>query len=255
MSVVCVYNNEVVLNRCLLPSLKSQDAPHELILIDNTQRRFTSAAAALNDGGSRATGDYIMFVHQDVGSFNSEFLTEVEGMMAALPKLGAAGVAGIGDTGKVFTNITHGTPRLSASKGLLEQPSACRTLDECLIVVPSSVFRGLMFDPETCPDWHLYAVDYCLSLNERGLDVYVLPVRLHHESLGPTRLPAVYYQSLRRVIEKHKGKVRVIPTSVGRWRTNVPLTLQRVARELRATRIAAYVRVKHSLRGRERPTG
>lgn len=103
-----------------------------------------------------------------------------------------------------------------------ETPRACEALDECLILTPSSVFRQVGFDEYACPNWHLYAVDYCLDLGERSLDVYVLPFPLHHESTDPVWLPGGYYRSLRRVVEKHKSKAEIIPTSVGRWQTRNP---------------------------------
>ena len=54
------------LNKYLLKSLNSQTALYELILVDNTQKKFKSASEALNYGGEKATGKYIIFTHQDV---------------------------------------------------------------------------------------------------------------------------------------------------------------------------------------------
>jgi len=66
ISIVCVYNDEITLKDYLLKSLENQTSKHELILIDNTQGKYKSAAGALNWGGGKAKGKYIMFVHQDV---------------------------------------------------------------------------------------------------------------------------------------------------------------------------------------------
>ncbi|MBT9147284.1 MAG: hypothetical protein DDT32_01038 [Syntrophomonadaceae bacterium] len=44
ISVVCVYNNEDILNDWLLKSLKHQTVEFELITIDNTRNTFKSAA-------------------------------------------------------------------------------------------------------------------------------------------------------------------------------------------------------------------
>ena len=65
ISVVCVYNNEAILKVALLRSLQSHTATFEPILLDNRDSRYKSAAQALNEGARRATGDFIMFVHQD----------------------------------------------------------------------------------------------------------------------------------------------------------------------------------------------
>lgn len=66
ISVVCVYNNEKTLKSVLLESLERQTVEYELITLDNRDGRFKSAAEALNYGGAKAKGDYIMFVHQDM---------------------------------------------------------------------------------------------------------------------------------------------------------------------------------------------
>jgi len=44
--VVCVYNNEDILKVALLRSLESQSAKFELILLDNRDARYKSAAQA-----------------------------------------------------------------------------------------------------------------------------------------------------------------------------------------------------------------
>jgi isocitrate dehydrogenase len=64
ISVVVVYNNKHIFEEVLMRSLKDQTAEFELIALDNTRGEFKSASAALNYGGLRATGRYIMFVHQ-----------------------------------------------------------------------------------------------------------------------------------------------------------------------------------------------
>ena len=73
ISIICVFNDKKVLNECLLESLKNQTANYELILIDNTNRKFKSASEALNYGAKKAKGNYLMFVHQDM------FLCSVNG--------------------------------------------------------------------------------------------------------------------------------------------------------------------------------
>jgi glycosyltransferase involved in cell wall biosynthesis len=62
-SVVCVYNDRAILRDCLLKSLKGQTTAYELILVDNSGRQYNSASEALNWGGRKAKGNYIMFAH------------------------------------------------------------------------------------------------------------------------------------------------------------------------------------------------
>ena len=66
ISIICVYNNKEILEKYLLESLKTQNEEYELILIDNRENKFNSAASALNYGGKKSKGEILIFVHQDV---------------------------------------------------------------------------------------------------------------------------------------------------------------------------------------------
>jgi len=239
ISVVCVYNNKSVLDMCLLPGLEKQSAGHELILLDNTERRYRSAADALNDGGKRAKGKYVMFIHQDVAIGSPVWLDEVERTLDSLPNLGAAGVAGVRDRRGVISNITHCDPPKPGGDVRIDVPEKVQTLDECVIVIPSQVFGELKFDGRTCDNWHLYGVDLCLTLGERGLDVYVIPGAAHHMTFStgstksifkifsPGAWPADYYRSLKKILRKHRKHYRRVYTTCGIWNTSYPVSLQR----------------------------
>ncbi len=58
------------------------------------------------------------------------------------------------------------------------------TVDECLVVISVIVFNILQFDEKVCSDWHLYAVDYCLSVKKLGYGVYMIPIVGYHKSIG-----------------------------------------------------------------------
>ena len=169
ISVVCVYNNEKIVNDNLLKSLKNQTPKYELILLGNTKGEFKSAAEALNHGGKRAKGKYIMFVHQDVDLCSSKWLEEAKKMLDSIQNLGIAGVAGKKDEKGVMTVIKHGNPPEPAGSITIKKPEGVQTLDECLLIIPKSVFNMLQFDEQVCNDWHLYAADYCLSDNVQDI--------------------------------------------------------------------------------------
>ena len=42
-SIICIYNNEDILNKYLIYSLKKQTEDFELILIDNSANKFVSS--------------------------------------------------------------------------------------------------------------------------------------------------------------------------------------------------------------------
>lgn len=227
ISVVCVYNKEHILKEFLLKSLKHQTVNFELVTIDNSDNKFKSASQALNYGGKKATGKYIMFAHQDVDLCLYEWLEKTENLLDTIPKLGIAGVMGISDVG---TNnkergrniIKHGwPPTVWAYGNPIEKPEPVQTLDECLIIIPKSVFNILKFDEKICDKWHLYAVDYCLSVKKLGFEVYAIPMFIYHR-MGTVVLPD-YYKVLIKVLRKHRDRFKCIYTSCGNWKTSYPL--------------------------------
>ena len=246
ISVVCVYNDERTLKDALLKSLENQTSKHELILIDNTQGKFESAAGALNWGGDKAKGEYIMFVHQDVDLCSDSWLENVEELLNSIPALGIAGVGGARRSqgpSKVesVTNLKHGVPPKTVIGGVpLQKPVKVQTVDECLVIIPRPVFDMLQFDEEVCDDWHLlYAVDYSLSVARLGLGAYVIPAFIHHWSPGKFSrnfLQVIsstgffhpgYYRILGKLLKKHRSHTERVYGTTGCWSTSYPLTLVR----------------------------
>ena len=245
LSIVCVYNNEKILNDFLIKSLKNQTVNYELLTIDNTKGRFKSAAEALNYGGKLANGNYIMFVHQDFDFCSDTWLEEAEKILDSLPNVGVAGIAGARNKSgtnklEVATNILHGSPPEKAGQVSVTNPEEVQTLDECLIIVPKKMFNKLQFDETVCDGWHLYAVDYCLSAKRLGFVNYVLPLAGYHRSKGASirsyfkivvslgNLPHEYYKTLEKLLNKHRSYFKQIYTTCGTWKTSYPLLLQRI---------------------------
>ena len=253
ISIVCVYNNERLLADFLLDSLSRQTAHYELITIDNAENQFTSAAQALNCGGRKARGKYIMFVHQDIRLCSIEWLHDAERMLDSLQNLGVAGIAGRREGGCILANLTNGTPPTAAGTYIGAEPVAVQTLDECLTIVPRHVFNVLQFDEITCDGWHLYAVEYCMSSRLLGFTLHVLPFHTYHASGGfsstPTEpidrlisrcpmtvqafLPKEYYAALKKVMKKHKNNVSKIHTVFGDWSTSSPIAVQQMTSVMR----------------------
>ena len=259
ISIVCIYNNETLLNDYLLKSLNEQTVGFELIKIDNTSGSFKSASEALNYGSKKANGEYIMFVHQDVDLCSSTWLEEAEKMLDSIPNLGIAGVAGMKAKKGVLTRIEHGEPPIWAGSILIKKPEEVQTLDECLFIIPKSAFKSLQFDEKICDDWHLYAVDYCLSVKELGYDVYVIPMYVYHLStgtkpknklqtvldLGP--FPKGYYLTMKKLLQKHKGYYKRIYATGGGWNTLYPLIFQRILPLVKAGLIYPFRKLQNKV--------
>jgi hypothetical protein len=270
ISIICAFNDEKVLEACLLKSLKDQATDCEIIAINNTENQFKSAAEALNWGGTQAVGDYVMFVHQDVDLRSDSWLESTEALLDSLPDLGIAGVAGISEHGGPFaercSNTIHHRPQARYRNVItqgpqmdrwgtpIREPEPVQTVDECLVIIPKSVFKIMQFDEVTCDGWHLYAADYCLSVAAQGFSVYAIPKCIHHQSKGYDEKNALgviaslglhpneYYCTLEHVLKKHKDRYKWIHTSCGSWNTLYPLKLQRFHLALKHVILSLLIR-------------
>ncbi|MGI8730363.1 MAG: glycosyltransferase family 2 protein, partial [Solirubrobacteraceae bacterium] len=102
VSIVCVANDERVRLDCLDRSIGAHlpEAPRtEYIPVDNRDGRFASAGAALNHGAARATGDVVVFVHQDVYLHSLAALERAAGVLMRRGDIGLHGAAGITASG------------------------------------------------------------------------------------------------------------------------------------------------------------
>ena len=167
LSIICVYNNRDVLEKCLLTSLKVQSIDYELILIDNTSGEFNSAAKALNFGAKQSKEKYLMFIHQDFKFDSTTWLEYIENYLNNLDDFGVAGVAGKYDR-NCISNIKTGFPPVNAGPIHISEPTEVQTIDECVIITPKKLFNEVQFDEVLCDDWHLYAADYCLTVKKSG---------------------------------------------------------------------------------------
>ncbi|GAB4311754.1 MAG: glycosyltransferase [Methanobacteriaceae archaeon] len=232
ISVICVYNDEDILNKCLIKSLKAQTTNYELILVDNTQNLYDSAAKAFNHNAENASGEYLLFAHQDVYLSSPTFLVDLENMLLELSDIGIAGFAGVSAEIKgVISNMKQGDPPMCAGKHQIKNFLPVQTLDEFLFVIPKKVFKNLKFDEQTCNNWHLYAVDYCLSLKKYELNVYVLPLKTYHRSPGYS-MDENYDITLKKLLKKHQTTYNWIYTSLGNYSTRYPLFIQKLSKKI-----------------------
>jgi hypothetical protein len=228
-TIVCVSHRPEVLESWLLPSTRSQTASYELRVVNQRTADYPSCAAALNAAAVEARGRYLMFVHHDVAWDSPDFLAHLAALLDRTPRLGVAGVVGSADRRtfpyRTYENaVLEGDPPGRLSGRPLDRPRSVQTVDELMVIVPTAVFRRLQFDPIACDDWHLYGVDYSLSVRRLGLRAWVLPVVVRHKSSGV--LSPGYYRSLARVCRKHRGAVNRICTTCGTWDTRTPPGLQ-----------------------------
>ncbi|MGO4961205.1 glycosyltransferase [Jeotgalibaca porci] len=202
ISVICCYSDKNKLDNMLLKGLEKQSVDFEPVFVDNTNGKFTSAAAALNYGFEQSSGDYLVFIHQDVMIDDSELLRKITGYLDTIKGEVIVGAAGIKEKNGVYSNITHGNEKKVVGKYRLTEPQKVQTLDEVLIAIKRDIFSKLLFDAAVCDNWHLYGVELCLNGARHGIESYVIPLTFHHYSKGTVDYN--YMQSLGKVIKKHR---------------------------------------------------
>ena len=234
ISIVCVYNDKKTVENILLKSLENQTVKFELILLNNVDGRFKSAAESLNYGAKQSHGKYIMFIHQDVELASNSWIESVEIILDHLPDLGVAGLSGMSEKGHNNTERQRG---YNSNLGAIwewarpvQEAEEVQTIDEGVLIVPSAVFANTRFDEKVFDGWHCYGADYCLSIRQLGLKAYVIPALAYHRSLGTNLDELLKYQ--KRLYKKHRKTYRRIYTTPGEisW---LQLKLRPLAQALR----------------------
>lgn len=215
ISVICACNDQELLQKMLLPSLRRQTyTDWELICVNNREKGFSSAAETLNYGASEAKGDILLFVHQDIEFLTDDCLTKIREYCDTL-EFGVAGAAGSVAREKcVYSSVLMDLDHRQAGKECLA-PMDVDSLDECCFFMKRDGFKGFDDFEKT---WHFYAVEYSLRCHLAGERVMVCPVPIYHLSPGWS-LDNSYYATLKRVAKKYKKSgIRVISTTMGNYR-------------------------------------
>lgn len=235
VSLITVYNNHDLLNQMVASSKKQKRVIVDYVLIDNTSGRFSSAAKALNYGISKAKGEVLVFLHQDIEFLDDCALKDIFEFAVNHPKtlFGAAGVKSkISDTGEFFSSMYAGENKKQYK--CCTAPTECYTLDECLIACHRSCMSKLKFDESVCDGWHLYGADLCLQAGLiPELNVMVIPMDyVWHKSNG--NADKSYMITQNRLAQKYKKNYKIINTTNGFQYTN-PLrrTYVNIYRKLR----------------------
>lgn len=182
-SIVCVYNDPEVLDRCLARSVSAGmlSAPEtQFIAVDNRGNPFPSAGAALNHGARQARNDVVVFVHQDVVLHSLVALEEAAGVLAAEPGIGIAGAVGIDSRQRILGRIRD---RVVVIGEAVSGPRDVDSLDEVLLLVRRDQVLKEPLTEDPLLAWHAYGVEYCARVRSAGLRAVALDIPLTHNSL------------------------------------------------------------------------
>lgn len=223
LSIICHYNDRTELEEKLL---KSMTEPHQLIV----RRGFRNITQAYIYAEQEATGDYLVFAHQDVG-LPTPWLKRCEVILRELtqfdPSWGVAGVIGTwaNDLGQqqYFGNVRD-TFEYRQFGSTAARWHRVQTLDGMLVILRRShdPVRRIppCWDPKV-PGFHGYAEDLCLSAWNAARPVYALNLYTEHWCDHTDLETNNGYQAARQyVTEKWRDKLsgKAIVTTTGIWR-------------------------------------
>lgn len=219
IAVICIYNNETQFKEQLVASLDRQDVEFDLICIDNSNQRFASASKALNYAAKQVNADVLIFTHQDITIKEQSGLREFANAVWLGKSGNIYGSSGAREIEK--NNIGTYTSGLVYDDSIIKKPSTVEKvscLDESFFGMKKETYDMYEFNELLCDDWHLYCVEMCLRARQRGNDVFMVPIQLHHFSKG--RVSWNYMKCLKRVAKAYKSDFKYIWTTVYKVRTN-----------------------------------
>jgi glycosyltransferase involved in cell wall biosynthesis len=191
---------------CVVSSLEQMNSSQEKIEqvpINNKDNQF-SASQALNIGLEKASGDFIIFCHQDVvfpQHWLSKLFRRIEELEQYVTSWGVIGFAGRCADGSQSGHIED--PRGEFFHPPL--PRQVQTLDElCLVIRKDS---GLRFD-EYFNNFHLYGADLCLTAICRDMACFTIDCCMEHRSKG-NKSPEWHIQK-EKLIEKWWPQRRLV---------------------------------------------
>jgi GT2 family glycosyltransferase len=190
------------------------------VLPDAEQIRIADARSlseGYNRGMWQATGDYLVFSHDDVEVLNGDsFAARVSEHLDRFDVIGVAGTTRVVHPGWTIAGVGHvhgriATPGAGGSFGVFfysrerEPVGEIQALDGVWLAAKREVARQLQFDARTFDGWHLYDVDFSFRSHLAGFQVGVCPdLNLLHFSGG--NYDDAWEVYARRFLGKHAGR-------------------------------------------------
>ncbi|MDY4857711.1 MAG: glycosyltransferase [Candidatus Onthovivens sp.] len=211
LSIICVFNNEEILNKYLLSSLSKQSfQDYEIILIDSVKMNFKSAAKALNYAVNLAKGEVYIFVHQDIKFLSDDVLNKINEYSLKY-QFGIGGVAGrINNSKGTISSIKMGEDFVDGGIQDIKEVVEVDTLDECLFFIKKENFLG--FDEDLGDTYHLFATDYCYKAKLNNQKIYLFPLNVYHLSKGDS-MNENYFKTLYKIGRKYHKKIKYLHTT------------------------------------------
>jgi GT2 family glycosyltransferase len=193
--------------------------PHEIIGIHDAR----SLCEGYNRGVAQASGDILVFSHDDVEIVTPDFAARLQGHLTRHDLVGVAGTTRlIGGSwtcagwphlhGQVGSRISKPGRLMVTGYGLHGADTVdVQAIDGLFLAARREVLERIRFDEKTFDGWHLYDLDFTYSAHLAGFRTAVCQdVCLVHNSLGDYR--ADWQGYVQRFEDKHHSRLQS-----GKW--------------------------------------
>lgn len=183
--------------------------PHEIVGIHDGR----SMAEALNRGGARARGDWLVFCHDDITFVAHDFAARLKACLEHHDLVGVAGTTRMAGPSITWAGaphvhgwITHVRPdgalRPSIAGARTGVIPGAEGLDGVFLAMRRATFERIRFDASTFDGWHGYDLDFSLRAARAGLSCAIATdLTLTHASYGS--FDQAYARYARAFCDKH----------------------------------------------------
>ncbi len=215
--------------------------PHEIVGIHDAR----SLCEGYNRGMRQATGDLLVFSHDDIEIASPDFADKLRNRLQDHELIGVAGTTQLAGRGWIYDRWPHmhgqvGMPPDDGSMGIIVTPYRMRgavtpgaqALDGVLLACRRELALDLAFDEATFDGWHLYDFDFSFRAWRAGRAGTVChDLLLVHASKGGFGPDWLRYAA--RFIEKHRDALGPIESLGTTELPQLPAVLLRSTAEWR----------------------
>jgi tetratricopeptide (TPR) repeat protein len=183
--------------------------PHEIVGIHDGR----AMAEALNRGGDRARGEWLVFCHDDITFVAADFAARLKACLEHHDLVGVAGTTRLTGPSITWSGaphvhgwITHVRPdgvlRPSIAGARCGVIAGAEGLDGVFLAMRRASFEQIRFDAATFDGWHGYDLDFSLRAARAGLSCAIATdLTLTHASYGS--FDAAYARYAQAFCDKH----------------------------------------------------